>query len=59
MNIKSKSLVYPIAGLSLGLLATLFGMRMSSAIEVTPTLNGNGMHSMGCHFSEYCWWDQR
>ena len=41
MNIKSQNLFFTITGLSLGLVATLYGMNISSAIEATPTLMGS------------------
>ncbi|GLX78119.1 hypothetical protein tinsulaeT_14590 [Thalassotalea insulae] len=40
MKIQLHNQIFPIAGLFFGLLATLFGLHMSSAIESTPTLMG-------------------
>ena len=40
IKIKLHSQFFAIAGLSIGLLATLFGLHMSSAIESTPALMG-------------------
>jgi hypothetical protein len=40
MKIQLRNQSFAIAGLSVGLLATLFGLHMSSAIESTPTLMG-------------------
>jgi hypothetical protein len=40
MKIQSHNQFFAIAGLSAGLLATLFGLHMSSAIESTPALMG-------------------
>ena len=41
MKIQLRNQSFAIAGLSVGLLATLFGLHMSSAIESTPTLMGS------------------
>ena len=40
MKTQSPNQFYAIAGLSFGLSATLFGMHMSSAVELTPALMG-------------------
>ena len=40
MKIQLRNQSFAIAGLSVGLLATLFGLHMSSAIESTPALMG-------------------
>jgi len=40
MKIQLQNQSFAIAGLSVGLLATLFGLHMSSAIEFTPSLMG-------------------
>ena len=40
MKNKLKNPFYAIVGLSCGLLAMLFGMHLSSAIELTPALTG-------------------
>lgn len=47
-----------IAGLSVGLLATLFGLQMSSAIESTP-LYGSSIGGMACRLSKYCRWSDQ
>ncbi|MCF6318616.1 MAG: hypothetical protein L3J83_04930 [Proteobacteria bacterium] len=40
MKIKSQNQFFAISGLSLGFLATLSGMHLSSAIDATPALMG-------------------
>jgi hypothetical protein len=40
MKIQLQNQSFAIAGLSVGLLGTLFGLHMSSAIESTPALMG-------------------
>ena len=40
MKIQSHNQFFAIAGLSVGLVGTLFGLHMSSAIESTPALMG-------------------
>jgi|TARA_B100001094_G_C17379595_1_gene416218 hypothetical protein len=40
VKIQLQNQSFAIAGLSVGLLATLFGLQMSSAIESTPLLMG-------------------
>lgn len=40
MKIKLQNQSFAITGLSVGLLATLFGLHMSSAIESSPALMG-------------------
>ena len=40
MKIQLHNQFFAIAGLSVGLLGTLFGLHMSSAIESTPALMG-------------------
>ena len=40
MKTQSKTPIFAVAGLSTGLLATLLGMHMSSAIQLTPALLG-------------------
>ena len=40
MKIQLQNQSFAIAGLSVGLLGTLFGLHMSSAIESTPSLMG-------------------
>lgn len=40
MKIQTHNKFFAIAGLSFGLIGTLFGLHMSSAIESTPALMG-------------------
>ena len=40
MKIQSHNQFFAIAGLSVGLVGTLFGLHMSSAVESTPVLMG-------------------
>jgi LytS/YehU family sensor histidine kinase len=50
MKIQLHDPFFTIAGLSVGLLGTLFGLHMSSAIESTPSLMG-GVTAVWCAVS--------